>query len=617
MPGNVSIIEALGQPTIPADADFAMCFIGRTSNNPLGSGPGPVSGAYSNPAALAAAWGLGDAVDCACQAITVTQGNPAPPPVAIYQTPATTPGVHGALTTSGITGDAVVTITSGTTPLGTYQPVGRVVVGGVVGVAGIVIEFSPDGGRTWLPSQQLGTANTLKMQIGGLDTGIQYDFALDPIEGSTDVTDGALYGGAGTLDGLTLILDVNDAGPATLNLNGGTNTANQAALLAAIEAQWPAIDASVSATHLLLTLTTGGSIVIGAGTANAALGLTADTYEATLVEDDTWSEAKTTPPIWAIGDLYTAGPPATGAFPAIAQASASFAIVVITEPIVTGNIPTLTTALNYLATFGKRPSLLCRFRDPTPGETDAQYVAAVETFRASNNDNRIMLVAGSGWLTDALRGYRYFRSGLPALVARLQSMSVIPGKLGERMAQHPGYVARGPLEGFTLVDDDGNPISQAHDELVTGGLDGPLAGAGGVCTFYYQRRDTLRGTYVSDAQVMYPPLSQILTWMDRRVANGLESIAEALAWTEIQGANIYDPTTLELDADIVDALQTKIAQAIRSRYGREFQNPDDPNLVTITPTVTVSGSRVSISGTVNWRPFGYTWDIALTFSATR
>ena len=132
---------------------------------------------------------------------------------------------------------------------------------------------------------------------------------------------------------------------------------------------------------------------------------------------------------------------------------------------------------------------------------------------------------------------------------------------------------------FTAAHGDGGP-----DEA-------PCESDGGIA-FYYQRRDTLRGTYVSEAPVMYGALSQILTWMDRRIANGIETVAEAIAWTEIQGADVWDPITFALDDDIRDAIQTKIAKAIRDRYASEFQNASDPNLVVIDPTVSVDGSRV-------------------------
>lgn len=103
------------------------------------------------------------------------------------------------------------------------------------------------------------------------------------VTGTTDTTVAGLYGAGGTLNGLTLILNVNGGGALTLTLSGLTNTANSAALLAAIQAQWPGITATqggTGGTKLVLTdLTLGSSstIVVGAGTANALLGLTAGT----------------------------------------------------------------------------------------------------------------------------------------------------------------------------------------------------------------------------------------------------------------------------------------------------------------------------------------------------
>ena len=98
------------------------------------------------------------------------------------------------------------------------------------------------------------------------------------VTGTTNVTGAGLYGGGGTLHGLTLTLDVNGAGETTLTLDGATNTANQAALLAAIHSQWASLTATVASTLLVLTDAITGSIVVGAGTANTLLGLTAGTY---------------------------------------------------------------------------------------------------------------------------------------------------------------------------------------------------------------------------------------------------------------------------------------------------------------------------------------------------
>lgn len=771
MPGTVSVIEAQGLPSIPASADFAVCVIGCGTLNPLGSGPGPVSPAYSNAASAAADYGLGDGVDCMLQAIVPTQGNPAPPPVAFYPTPATTPGVRGTLDDAGVTGSAVITNTSGTEPVGTFEPVVRVVDdgndgdGGIVGSAGIVLQGSPDNGRTWLPSEALGTAVTWKLKIGGLETGCQWDIGpattnaayvalgvelrADTLAHLANVTahDGADTSAAqvalaassapGTVSATTAVVNlvlaallahapkitsVHD-GPdliaytALAALSAAVDTAtgidlaialkgilnghearaltNSAAGLMAATATIASPTSYNAAAHFLsggvaaldaqprrLVFTTAGGTAADApatvdisgfdyaGNAQTETGLAlsqtagsvtstkawkgtglgvsyaaadgtdatiaigysngvhnsadatntitaADPTYGTLKTGDTWSESKTTPPMWSTADLYSAGPPATGAFAAVAEASTQFAILAISEPVTTADFATLTAGLNYLATFGKRPALLVRFRDPTDGETRAAYVAAARVFIAANQDNRIACVFGSGWLTDAFRAFRYFRSGMPAVLARMQSFEAIPGARGERIAQHPGYVARGPLENFSIVDDDGNPIDGAHDELLTGGIDGPVNGVGGGITFYYQKRDTLRGTYVSQAPVLYDGTSRVLTWMDRRILNLIELSAETKAWTALQGAAIYDPVTRELDADVASALQGLIRGDIGQRYGAEFQNPSDPNLVRINPTITLDGSKVTIGGSVNVLLYGYINTINLTFYASR
>lgn len=614
MPGSVTIVEALGAPTIPASQDFAIVVVGYSTASPLSAGL--MSAAYSSPAAAAADLGIGDGVDLLTQAITPTQGNPAPPPVCFYRTPATTPGVRGATLASTIASGRVTVTKTATTPVGTYETRLRCVTGGTLGVAGIVLEYSPDNGRTYLPSQALGTATTLKMLIAGTETGVQFDLAFSGITGTTDITAGALYGVGGTLDTKTLILNVNGAGVTTLTFDIATNAASKSALLAAIAVAWPSLTATDVSTHLHLADSSAtGTIVVGAGTANALLGLTAGTYGGDFTAGDLISESITTGPQWAAADLYTAGSPPTGAFAAIAQSSTALAIVALADPVAAADFPTITAALNYCATRGKRLAVIARFRPRASDETDAAHSAAFATFCQACSDNRISIVRGEGWLTDAFRGFRYFRSGLPAVVARMQSFEAVPGSQGERMAQHPGWVARGPLEGFSIVDDAGNPISLAHDEKETGGTDGPFAGYGGGIAFYYQRLPSLRGTYVSEAPARYAPLSTILTWMDRRVVNGIESIAEAALWLSIQGADVLDGSTLA--SDIVEAQGSQVSAAIRDRYEREFQNAADPGLVAVNPTVAIVGSQVSETATCRPKLYGYTDSITLTVAASR
>lgn len=103
--------------------------------------------------------------------------------------------------------------------------------------------------------------------------------------GNTDASAGALYGGGGTLNGLTLIL-VRNGVSTTLNLSGAGNTANSAALLAAIGSTWPGVTATLNATNLRITGAIGDVISVGAGTANAALGITGLTLNGAGTVDD-------------------------------------------------------------------------------------------------------------------------------------------------------------------------------------------------------------------------------------------------------------------------------------------------------------------------------------------
>jgi hypothetical protein len=121
---------------------------------------------------------------------------------------------------------------------------------------------------------------------GSLSAGIYTPVAAGAgtVTGSTDVTAGSLYGVSATLDGKTVIITANGTGPTTLTLNGATTSASEAALLAALASTWPALIFTVVATNLVITNSRTGTaqtFIIGAGTANTALGLTAATTAGT------------------------------------------------------------------------------------------------------------------------------------------------------------------------------------------------------------------------------------------------------------------------------------------------------------------------------------------------
>lgn len=659
---SVSITRARAQARSNPGVDFAMCVIGCASDSPLDAGM--LSPAYSSPAAFAADYGIGDGVDAVTQALTKTNDNPSPPAVSFYATPATNDGTYGTPDHSLTIGTAIPTVRASSSPLGTYQIRTRVTddgnsgAGTTIGTSGIVLESSVDDGRTWLPTSALGTASSYSVYLPAstpIDTGVQIDlepptaqvtayvtyinairtavlahfpYTTGTVHGAADTTSDDGIGSAATnvATGITLsgqilaALVLHFARGSTVHLTAdvGTSLAAATTAQAAAAASGTAHDAIAVAKLLETALETHEASTTYHTIADAVnvVSATQPTY-GTLKTDDEWS-VHTKCPTWAIADLYTAGPPDTGALAVIADSAQNFGMIVITEPVVAGDIATLKTALSAMTAknASKRPTLIVRFRDPNSGETDAQYITAFQTFRAAaGDDERIVCVAGTGWLTDLYRGYVYERSGLADLLARIQGMSAIGGALGEKVAQSPGYAQRGPLPNFSVRDSNGDPVG--HDEALRSGILGPNGGKGGGLCFYYEAHETVAGTYVAGAPTMYPQGSNVLTLMDNRVSSGIERVLYAVAFTFLQGADIFDADTLTLDDDIRDAMASAAMRVIKADYANEIQNADDPNLVTVSDTVTVDGPNVTISWQVNDRLFGYTNRINITIANTR
>ena len=112
------------------------------------------------------------------------------------------------------------------------------------------------------------------------------------VDGTADITASGLYGGGGTLDGETITLTVDAGTVHTLSLVGTGNALSEVTLLAAIQAEWPnvtAVQGGSGGNKLVLTGTIPGGtgqIIVGAGTANAHLGLSPATTNGTAGELD-------------------------------------------------------------------------------------------------------------------------------------------------------------------------------------------------------------------------------------------------------------------------------------------------------------------------------------------
>jgi len=661
MPGGASMNEAAAQPQVNTDADFSVVLIGFTPTSAVAAGQ--LTPPYSSPGNVVSDNGDSDASAILAHILTTTPGNPAPPPASLYTTPATTPGSYGTINITGVKGTCVPANNTAVSPKGTYQPWMQIVAGGSVGSASPTMTAwtSLDNGRTKrLVSLGASAEYNFPASDGWPGGGGQAGFILGPPSSTLSalytslnnlktaalahyiITTGSpqIHLAADTADNTTLTAVANATTPATavtlynalvatlaahvINTTSHTtaDATAQTAIAALIQVAQSTEDIELNLAALITAynahrILVGGGPVHGSTDSTNTCAAYSTPTAPTLQAGDTFF-TNTIPPQWSDADLYSAGPPTAGAFAAIAKSGQLFGIVVITEPVAASDAGTLTAGLDYGLGFGKRWSLIIRFRDPNAGETYAQYVTAFQTWRAAfGNDNRITCLAGSWWQTDAFTGFVYLRTFMASYLARLQSCKTVPGQKGERLAQNPGWVTRGPLELGSLLDGNGNTIGLDAAEI--GGIEAvPGASTGGGVCLYHQRNAQQAGTYVTNrSTVLYPINSSILTPMDRRVANALETVAVGLSLAAIGGADVWDPTTLALDSDILGGLQGRIVKAIRDNYASEFQNAQDPNLVVINPTVSVSGAQVTITGTLNVRLYGYTDTIALTFSATR
>jgi hypothetical protein len=155
---SVSITEldgALG--VLPPSAGKLLACVGTSSAGPLN-----VPSTFSKVKPLTAAFGSGPLVEAAAYHIE-RHGKP----VVVVRTGSATPGASGALDSTAKVGSSVVTVTG--TPTDDFEAVWKAVSSGTIGTAGISFVWSLDGGRTWSPVTQLGTATDFTFPgAGGL-----------------------------------------------------------------------------------------------------------------------------------------------------------------------------------------------------------------------------------------------------------------------------------------------------------------------------------------------------------------------------------------------------------------------------------------------------------------
>ena len=192
---TINVSEARGNVAIPANIDALACVIGCSSGGAVTSGLSPF---YLSATAAITGIGYGDTADTLCQIIEQRQssGSARKIPACAYVAAVDVDGSFGAFRKTG-TGVTVMSAHTGSKPRGTYEVAILCVAGGTIGVSGVTIKWSLDGGRTYSRTTSLGTATTFTIP----NSGVQVDFTaativagdlfevrtLAPTPGATDV----------------------------------------------------------------------------------------------------------------------------------------------------------------------------------------------------------------------------------------------------------------------------------------------------------------------------------------------------------------------------------------------------------------------------------------------
>jgi hypothetical protein len=609
---QITIQEAQGLTAISADIDRLAVVMGCSS---AGSG---LSQFFLSGSSAIADRGYGDAVDTLTQIIEQRLGDGGAGikfPAAMYTVPGTTTGSYGAIDVTGVVGTGAAAVDSSVHPYGTHEA--RVLWVNPVtalGTAGGTYKTSRDGGRTYSRTTALGTATSITIP----NSNIKFNLGT-VLKGTTDVSAGALYGVAATLDGLTLILNVNGGGSTTLTLNGATNTANEAAFLAAIHSTWAALvatDSGAGSGHkLVLTNVPGSTITVGAGTANTALGLTPGTYAGTFLAGDL-IKVRTKAPAPAVADV-------DAAFVALAASTVDCGLVVLDCDCDAAMAAHVTTGLNVLAAAGKDWTAVVRtrIRDFEAAESETTWGTLIEADFATFNDDRISVRAAYNLQTDAVTTEQFLRSTLAQYAADL----VRVGRFG-----WPAAPADRAEPNVTMI------LNAANEGVAAGTTIGHDEGPRGVFTglsnetlgnrFSAEQRlaDPTRREDVFNTVpwVMFPAGSRIRNIMTRRLANAMKRVAKAAAIPKL-GTQLFYVATTPGNGTLTQtsrlAIQGAIYQALKGEFANEIDNADDASvdsgLVQIDSAITVTGGNLlGITGTLAPRVAGFTLSIGLTLA---
>lgn len=218
------------------------------------------------------------------------------------------------------------------------------------------------------------------------------------------------------------------------------------------------------------------------------------------------------------------------------------------------------TAVNGFMTRGLSKRVFLNTRPKTAAESAATYTAALETIsNSARTGTRVAVCADGGYVASSIRGVSMWRPTSLALAARVTKIS-----LGTDAA----YVADGPVDGFSIVDNDGNAV--CWDESSTPGLDD----LGYVTLRTFARR---AGAFIGNPRVFSPVGSDFAFDQQERCMCVAEERSYDFLTEELSSKRRKDPKlgpqgqVYLLEADVAE-IETRGTLDLKAVLGREVDD---------------------------------------------
>jgi hypothetical protein len=315
-------------------------------------------------------------------------------------------------------------------------------------------------------------------------------------------------------------------------------------------------------------------------------GVSFDLAAGTLVAGDYWT-APTVAPAWNTTQL-------DAALDSLITTSLPFDTIVVAGPVDGTSIDTISTWASAAFTAQCRKQILCSFRMPNAtGETDAQYVTAVNTALGAKSSKFVGVATGSAYVVSPVSARSYNRSALHAIVDRFFSLY-----LGQDAAQ----VDLGPLTGVSLHDTNG--ALQHHDERASQGLDDERT----ICLRTFQG---MPGVYVNNPKMLHASGSDYVYYQYTRCMNAAIDTVEPVLTQRLSKPVVVNTKTGKIREEDAQDIESVCNSALRDAL------MSIPSVSSVTFVLSRQDNIIStgiLHYTVRIVPMGYTKEFIGEFS---